>query len=114
MITAEFALHDQTVVSFSVTGHALFSEAPRDILCAAVSAMTQLVLNTLQEVIGAVLDLVIDEEQPLISAAVCQVPAGKEASANDVLQGFLLQMTDLQKRYPNHLTIRTNNTQKGY
>ena len=108
MITAEFTLSDRSIVSFAVAGHAGLAEAPGDVLCAAVSAMAQLVLNTLQEVIGASLDLVIDEEKPLISVGILCVPEDKEASANDVLQGFYLQMTELQKRYPKHLTIRTN------
>ncbi len=106
MIRWEFVIQDNKFRSFSVKGHAGLAPAPHDVLCAAASAMTQLVLNTLQEVFGAELDLQIDEDKPLISAKILSVPSECESAVQGVLQGLLLQVKDLQIRYPDHLAVK--------
>ena len=106
MIRWEFVIRDNKFLSFSVQGHAGLAPAPHDVLCAAVSAMTQLVVNTLQEVFEAELSLQIDEEKPLVAANVLSVPPESESAVQGVLQGLVLQVKDLETRYPDHLAVK--------
>ena len=106
MIRVEFVIRDNKILAFSVSGHAGLAPAPHDVLCASVSAMTQLVINTLTEVFGVEVDLVVDERKPLIRAELISVPSESAFSAEGVLQGFLLQLEDLRKTYPTHLSVR--------
>ena len=46
---------------FHVSGHAGYDESGKDIICAAVSSMTMLVINTLEVVLGCDVDYDIDE-----------------------------------------------------
>ena len=49
MIGADFVIRDNKIRSFSTEGHAGLADAGQDVLCAAVSAMTQLCVNTVTE-----------------------------------------------------------------
>ena len=105
MIRSEFFIPDQRIHSFSVEGHSGLAPAPHDILCATVSGMTMLTLNTLQEVFGATLRLTVDEDHPLIQAELIDIPKEKEEAVQGVLRGLLLQLQDLQEQYPKHLAV---------
>lgn len=107
MICSEFVIRNNKILAFSVEGHSGLAEAGSDVLCASVSAMAQLVINTLSEVFGAKLDLRIEEEIPLISLRLLQIPEGEEKGAEGVLRGFYLQMQDLAEIYPAYLSVRT-------
>ena len=107
MIRSEFVIRDNKISAFSVEGHSGLAEAGSDILCASVSAMTMLVLNTLTEVYGAEIDLTAKEELPLISCRLISVPDGNQACVQGTLRGFLIQLEDLEKMHPTNLSVRT-------
>ena len=107
MIRAEFVIQDNKILSFSVEGHSGLAQSGEDILCASVSAMSQLVINTLTEVFDAKLDLLIDEKKPLIRCSLKSVSEEKRNGAEGILYGFYLQMKDLSEMYSAHLTVRT-------
>ena len=109
MIRVEFVIRDNKIRAFSVKGHAGLAPAPHDILCASVSAMTQLVINTITEVFGAKAELEIDEEKPLISCQLQSVPEGNEEAVQGVLRGFELQLSALREVYPSHLKVKIEN-----
>ncbi len=107
MIRAEFVIRDNKFVSFEVKGHAGLAPAPHDILCAAVSSMTYLVINTATDVFGAKLDLLLDEENAEIRARIESVLPDREEALQGIFRGLLLQLTALTEQYPNHITVRT-------
>ncbi len=107
MIRSEFVIQDNKIYSFSVEGHSGLAQSGEDILCASVSAMSQLVINTLTEVFGAELSLSIDEKKPLIRCSLKSVSGEYRSGAEGILYGFYLQMKDLAEIYSAHLTVRT-------
>ena len=109
MIRVEFVIEDNKIRAFSVKGHAGLAPAPHDVLCASVSAMTQLVINTVTEVFGAEAKILIDEEKPLISCSLLSVPEGKDEAVQGVLRGFELQLSALRETYPSHLRVKIEN-----
>ena len=107
MIQSEFVIRDNKILSFSLKGHSGLAEAGSDVLCASVSAMALLVINTLSDAMDARLDLQIEEKEPRISCTVLSVPSEGARGAEGILHGFYLQMKDLSETYPDHLTVRT-------
>ncbi|MBE6713613.1 MAG: ribosomal-processing cysteine protease Prp [Ruminococcaceae bacterium] len=107
MIRSEFVIRDNKVLAFSVEGHSGLAEAGSDVLCASVSAMAMLVINTLSEVFSAELDLEIDDAKPVIRCTLKNVSPEAKTGAEGVLYGFYLQMKDLAEVYPKNLSIRT-------
>ena len=57
-----FYKQNDSFYGFRETGHAGFASAGHDVLCAALSAMTMLVINTLEVAYAADVDYKIDEK----------------------------------------------------
>ena len=105
MIRADFSGSEQKITGFTLSGHAGLAPAGSDILCAAVSAMALLTVNTLQEVFGAEFDLAQRKEDGFLSLKMTRIPDGKEEAVYGVLQGLLLQLKDLREQYPDSLSV---------
>ena len=105
MIKAVFYKADEEFKGFSLTGHAMFELDGPDVVCAAVSGMTNLVLNTLTEVFKCDLATVVDGDEAKIEATVENVIPGTENSVNGVIKGFMLQLQDLEEQYPKNLRV---------
>ncbi|HJA58279.1 MAG TPA: ribosomal-processing cysteine protease Prp [Firmicutes bacterium] len=104
MIHAAFFVRNGSQTGFSVSGHSGLADPGADILCAAVSAMTMLVVNTLQ---GG------------FSNGSCEVRSGDNSvtfrtERTDVLSEALLksfrdELTALQAEYPENLRVCVSN-----
>ena len=105
MIKAVFYKADESFKGFSLTGHAMFELDGPDVVCAAVSGMTNLVLNTLTEVFKCDLATVVDGDEAKLEATVENVIPGTENSVNGVIKGFMLQLQDLEEQYPENLRV---------
>ena len=100
MIHAAFFVKNGRQAGFTVSGHSGLA----DILCAAVSAMTMLVVNTLQ---GG------------FSNGTCEVRSGDnsvafrtgaaDAFSEALLNAFRDELTALQAEYPDHLRVCVSN-----
>ena len=106
MIRAEFVIRDSKFCAFSIQGHAGFAPAPHDLVCAAVSSMSLLVMNTLKEVFAADLAITENEAKPFLEMNVLSCPPESERSVDGVLRGFYLQLCDLEKQYPKNLSVK--------
>ena len=105
MIRADFVIRDNKIHSFSIRGHAGLAEAGQDVLCAAVSAMTELCINTVTDVFGARCKVLVEEEEAHISMTVEHVDPARSDAVEGVLRGYLIQLRELAKQYPAHLTV---------
>ncbi len=115
MIRAKFYKTDGAYTGFSLNGHAMFADDGNDIVCAAVSAMTNLVINTVTEVFKADLAVIVDGDNALIDANVDDVSMSAEFAVAGVIEGFMLQLKDLQEQYPDNLevVVQQKNITKG-
>lgn len=86
MITVRIARAGDRIASYSVSGHSRYAEHGRDIICAAVSAVTQTALGGLQEVAGLDPKVVVDDDQGFLS-----VDLGSDVT-NDAAQVILATM----------------------
>ena len=112
MIKATFFEAQGDIRGFELSGHAMFDVEGPDIVCAAVTAMTNLVINTLTEVFKADLATRVDGDTATIRSMLDSVSLKEESAVVGVMKGFMLQLKDLQEQYPDNLevTIQQNIT----
>jgi hypothetical protein len=96
---------------FRESGHTGFGEEGDDILCSAISAMTMLILNTLELSFECPIDYKIDEETTFITV---KCPAAlpesgteekKRFAAEGLIRGYFYQLNDLTDEYYDFLEV---------
>lgn len=107
MIHAVFYREGERIVEFSVSGHAGLAERGDDVVCAAVSALTQAALIGLEDVVGVSVDAdVADEDGRLV----CRLPAPLEQEqvrgASVLLETCLRSLRSIEAGYQDHVQVR--------
>ncbi len=103
---AFFRRADGALTGYRAQGHTGYAEAGQDIVCAAVSALTQSTLNGLKNVLGAPVIFDIDDQSATLEARLAP-----EATEADIRQAQLLLRTLLeglqaiQRSYPRNVRI---------
>ena len=97
---------DGKLIGYRAEGHTGFAESGADIVCAAVSALTQTTLNGLQNVLKAPVMFDIDDQEATLEAELTP-----EATEEQVRQAQLLLVTLLEglqaieRSYPRNVRI---------
>ena len=97
---------DGALIGYSALGHSGYAEAGSDIVCAAVSALTQSTLNGLKNVLKAPVMFGQDDDGAFIEARLTP-----EAREDQLQQAQLLLVTlkegleAIQREYPRNLRI---------
>jgi len=97
---------DGALIGFSAIGHSGYAEAGSDIVCAAISALTQTTLNGLKNILKAPVMFEQDDDGAFIEAKLTP-----EATEGQVQQAQLLLLTlkgglqAIQREYPRNLRI---------
>ena len=96
---------------YEESGHSGFAEEGEDIVCAAISAMTMLVINAIEVVYASGVDYTIDDK----SAKVCLIARGalpafekdakKQFAVAGLIKAFYLQLLDLAEEYYDYLSV---------
>lgn len=102
MIIADFLENSKGFLKgFRISGHADGGEYGKDIICAAVSAMSYMTANTITEVIGCKAEIKVkDGDMSLL------LTDGDEEKCEAILKGFYLQMSELQHEYSDNIKIQ--------
>ena len=98
-IITVFRRPDGTLSGFDSRGHTGYADAGEDIVCASVSALTQGTLNGLLNVLKAPVDYRIDEKDGILTAALGEVPEGKRAGAQLLLQTLVSALQMIEADY---------------
>ena len=97
---------DGALIGYTANGHSGYAEAGADIVCAAISALTQTTLNGLKNVLKAPVMFDQDDDGAFIEAILTP-----EATETQIQQAQLLLLTLLeglqaiQREYPRNLRI---------
>ena len=98
---------------FRETGHTGYGEAGDDILCSALSAMTMLIINTVEISYASEIEYTIDDSTTEITV---RCPAALPDSGTDdrkryaiagLFQGYYYQLIDLVEEYYDFLDVDT-------
>ena len=96
---------------FEEQGHTGFGEAGDDILCAAISSMTMLLINTVEVAYASSVDYQIDEGATRISvrckAALPEFEADerKRYAIAGLIEAYYLQLNDMLEEYYDYLDV---------
>ncbi len=96
---------DGTLSGFDCRGHANYADAGEDIVCAAVSALTQGTLNGLINVLEAPVAYEIDEKDGVLTAALGDVPESKRAGAQLLLKTLVSALQMIEADYARHIRV---------
>lgn len=98
---------------FHETGHTGFGEEGDDILCSALSAMTMLILNTLEVAYECPVDYTIDDKSAEITVK-CrsalpdyEKDEKKRFAVSGLFEGYFMQLNDLLDEYYDFLDVDT-------
>lgn len=106
MIKIEFFSGVNGLCGFEASGHALDGDAGENVICAFVSSACLMTANTVTEVLG--LDADAQSDDGYLKLMILE----NSSSAQDILNGFKLHMTELEKDYPQNIKViyrRCNN-----
>ncbi len=94
---------------FEEQGHTGYGEAGDDVLCAALSAMTMLIINAIEVVYASDVEYTIDEETTDIKliarGALDPTDEKKQFAISGLLTAYYYQLNDLIEEYYDFLEV---------
>ena len=112
MTTVIFYKADGYYYGFEEQGHTGYGEAGDDVLCAALSCMTMLLINTIEVSYASNVDYKIDEKTTDIRViAKSALPKyekdeKKQFAVSGLIQAYFLQLMDLVEEYYEFLDVK--------
>ncbi|MGN1202685.1 MAG: ribosomal-processing cysteine protease Prp, partial [Eubacterium sp.] len=94
MIRIEFYSGINGLCGFEASGHALDGDAGENVICAFVSSACLMAANTVTEILG--LDADAQSDDGYLKLMILE----NSSSAQDILNGLKLHLTELEKDYP--------------
>ena len=95
---------DGTLVGYRAEGHTGYAESGSDIVCAAVSALTQATLNGLKEVLGAPVMFDIDDRTASLEARLTPEATREHIEGAQLLLETLRQgLQAIERSYPRNV-----------
>lgn len=101
MIYASFIKKNGKFQSFRISGHSGYAEQGSDIVCAAVSSMAMLVINTVSEDFGVPVGLRVDEAAATIDFAL----KDSDDRACALIAGLQRELASLASDYPKNVRV---------
>ena len=94
---------------FHETGHTGWGESGDDVLCAALSAMTMLIINVIEVSYGSSVEYTIDEKTTDITVkaygALSDPDDRKRYAISGLIEGYFLQLNDMLEDYYDYLDV---------
>ena len=112
MTTVRFYKTNGIYYGFEEKGHTGFAESGEDVLCAALSAMTMLLINTIECSYDSIVDYTIDEKTTDIKLiAKSALPKfekdeKKQYAVSGLIQAYFFQLMDLVEEYYDYLDVK--------
>ena len=106
-----FYRRDGIFYGFEEHGHTGYADSGNDILCAALSAMTMLLLNTIEVAYASDVEYTISEGTADITVkAPCALPdsgaeENKRYAVAGLFMGYYYQLSDLTEEYYDYLDV---------
>ena len=102
---------DNVFYGFSEKGHTGYGESGDDVLCAALSAMTMLIINTIEVAYASDVDYTIDEETTDIRVIAhgalpeFEEDERKRYAISGLIQAYYYQLNDMLEEYYDFLDV---------
>ena len=106
MTTITFRSEGGRIIGFDSQGHSGYAEEGADIVCAAVSSTIDLVIATINDVLGLAASVKVRESDASISL---RLPGSlgqtAESTCQALLTGLMLYFTQLHDEYPENIEV---------
>ncbi len=112
MTTITFYKTNGIYYGFEEQGHTGFAESGEDILCSALSAMTMLIINTIEVSYASTVDYTIDEKTTdirLIAKSALpkyESDERRQFAISGLIQAYFYQLMDLVEEYYDYLDVK--------
>ena len=112
MTTVTFYKTNGFYYGFEENGHTGYGESGDDVLCAALSAMTMLIINTIEVSYASRVDYTIDEKTTdiklIAKSALPKYEADekKQYAVSGLIQAYFYQLMDLVEEYYEFLDVK--------
>lgn len=97
------------IFKYEISGHADFDDYGKDILCAAISVLSQtsiLALEKVCKISQSDIKFCIDEDTGYLKLILSKsLSKNQRESANIVLETMVVGLSDLRDQYPEHINI---------
>ena len=101
-----FRRTDGRLIGYRAQGHTGYAQAGQDIVCAAVSALTQSTLNGLRSVLKAPVMFDIDDQAATLQAELTPEATGEQVKQAQLLLVTLLEgLQAIERSYPRNVRI---------
>ena len=111
MTTITFYKTNGIYYGFEEQGHTGYGESGDDVLCAALSSMTMLIINTIEVSYACNVDYQIDEKTTDIKLVVksalpkYEKDEKKQFAVSGLIQAYFFQLMDLVEEYYDYLEV---------
>ncbi len=111
MTKIQFFKRDGIYYGFEEIGHAGYAEAGEDVVCAAISAMTMLIINAVEVTYASNIKYTIDEETSNIKVmAYGALPdyesdEQKRYAISGLIEAYFLQLNDMLDEYYEYIDV---------
>ena len=107
MINIIVKTSNQKIISLEVTGHSGYAVAGKDIVCSAVSTLTEALINGLIDVVGVSIDYTIDEDTPYLKVALpTNLDETKSHDSQILLKSTVNALKSIWESYPKFINIK--------
>ena len=107
MIRAVFYRDGQGAIQrFEIAGHAGYAPHGDDIVCAAVSALGQAAILGLEEVLGIVPQVELDQEGRLVCQLPASIPGERREAAQAILETARVGIAAIARDYGQYVQVR--------
>ena len=107
MTTVTLFTVGENAVGFEAKGHAGFADAGKDVVCAAVTAATEVVIDILGSA-GIRFRLDIDEKTACVRVRIDERDVSR---AKPILDGFVTYIEDVRQAAPTHVSFHKTEVQ---
>ncbi len=105
MITVTIYKKKSNYVGFNVEGHAYYDEYGKDIVCAAISILTQTCVNSLKEILKLDFDFEENQENARIKLMLKDLNLEKLEKASLLIESMKLGMSGVSSMYPENIKV---------
>ena len=111
MTKITFFTSDRVFYGFEEKGHTLYGDEGNDILCAALSSLTMLIINTVEVGFGSNVDYTIDDETTTVKLiARSALPVFEEDecirfAVSGLIASYYHQLKELVEEYYDYLDV---------
>lgn len=102
MIEVVFLKEGESLVGFTVSGHAGYANEGEDIICAAVTSATELTANAITEVLGVSCDIAVKDDTVRL-----KLPKVCNDAAELFLRALSLHLENLSHEYNKYIHFMT-------